>query len=293
MSDKAHNNKISNSDDNKNYNIKVKSNENVVSNTGTPNSNIISNNISDSSFRNSSNNITPDNIKLSPKRDLNNNIKLNYDYKCELIVIGDSTVGKTSLISSYNSNVENETEIVESLNKNSNKNKNHLAQVATVGVDYITKDITINGKVIRTKIWDTAGQERYRALTDNFVKNANGVILVYDINNLSTFLDLKYWIQYINLKANKNVKKILIGNKIDLERLVQEEDAHIFAETFGLKYYETSVKNKCKIINESFNWLIKDIFESGILPPNLDKNRKICDNSDKIKKTKKDNKKCC
>jgi Ras-related protein Rab-1A len=174
-------------------------------------------------------------------------VDINYDYKCQIIVIGDSTVGKTSLLFQYNNQL------------------NPLKQVATVGIDYFTKDVVIEKKVIRTKIWDTAGQERFRSITDNFFKCANGVILVFDLNNRESFDNLKIWVQSIRLKVvNKNIRQILIGNKLDLKREISYEEGLEFANDYGLVYFETSVKTKTNI-HESIDYLIAEIYKTGDL----------------------------
>jgi len=177
-------------------------------------------------------------------------IDVNYDYKCQIIIIGDSTVGKTSLLFQYNNQ------------------PNPLKQVATVGIDYFTRDVNIEGKLIRTKIWDTAGQERFRSITDNFFKNANGIILVFDLNCRETFHNLKTWIQTIKLKVpNHNIKKILIGNKSDLKREVSTEEGLEFSKNFMFDYFETSVKQNINI-HESINHLITNVYHTGELEKN-------------------------
>jgi small GTP-binding protein len=184
-------------------------------------------------------------------------VDINYDYKCQLIVIGDSTVGKTSLLFQYNNQ------------------SNPLKQVATVGIDYFTKDVIVNGKVIRTKIWDTAGQERFRSITDNFFKCANGVILVFDLNNRESYDNLKIWIQSIKLKVvNKKVKQILIGNKLDLKREISFEEGQEFANDHGLTYFETSAKTNSNI-HQSLDYLIQEIYKTGDLE--ITKNTTRCD----------------
>ena len=203
---------------------------------------------------------------------MNVNTKDNIDYKCNIITIGDSTVGKTSLLFQYMDQ------------------KNPLKQVATVGIDYFTKDEIVNDKLIRLKIWDTAGQERYRSITDNFFKNANGIVLVFDVNSRDTFDNLKIWIQSINLKVpSKNIKKILIGNKTDLERFISEEEAREFANIHNLVYFETSAKLNINI-KESINYLVKEIYNSGTLKDQKveDENKKV----DIVIKTEK-KKNCC
>ena len=152
---------------------------------------------------------------------------MNYDDKCQLLIIGDSTVGKTSILSKYASKTFNE---------------NYLA---TVGLDFFTKDDTIDNKIIRIKIWDTAGQERYKALTKCFFQKAQGVIVVFDVTNKKTFDDLKFWIDSINSNVydNESVPIVIFGNKIDLQkRAVTKKEATDFAEKYNFQYYETSAK---------------------------------------------------
>ena len=153
---------------------------------------------------------------------------MNYDIKCQLLIIGDSTVGKTSIISCY---------------VNGTFSSNYLA---TVGLDNFTKDEVINNKTIRIKIWDTAGQERYKSLTKNFFRNAEGVMLVYDVTNYDTYENLKFWMQSIKNNMSSDMGEIpivIIGNKIDLnEREVQFKEAEKFWKEQGYKYFETSAK---------------------------------------------------
>jgi small GTP-binding protein len=160
--------------------------------------------------------------------------------KCQLLIIGDSTVGKTSILYQYTNN-------------------QFLSQhLATVGIDYYNKDEMINDKLVRVKIWDTAGQERYKSLTSTFFRNAQGIILVYDVTNPETFDNLKYWIQSINnnLGVQSNVKKIIIGNKIDLPREVLKDEAESLANEYGIKYFETSAKDNINI-KESIRFCVE------------------------------------
>ena len=153
---------------------------------------------------------------------------MNYDDKCQLLIIGDSMVGKTSILSQYSSKAFNE---------------NYLA---TVGLDFFTKDEIINDKMIRIKIWDKAGQERYKALTRCFFQKAQGVIIVFDVTNQKTFSDLQYWIESMNSHLYDDIDSIpviIIGNKIDLpKRIVTKEIAEQYAKEKNYNYYETSAK---------------------------------------------------
>ena len=153
---------------------------------------------------------------------------MNYDDKCQLLVIGDSTVGKSSILNRYSTN---------------NFNSRYIA---TVGLDFFTKDETFENKIIRVKIWDTAGQERYKALTKGFFRNAQGIILVYDVSNYDSFRHLENWMQTIKEHEADSYYKtpvILIANKIDLKKkTVTKKDGEEFAQKEGFSYFEVSAK---------------------------------------------------
>ena len=155
---------------------------------------------------------------------------MNYDDKCQLLIIGNSIVGKTSILTKYTTKTYNE---------------NYLA---TVGLDFFTKDETIDNKIIRIKIWDTAGQERYKAITKCFFQRAQGIIIVFDVTNKKSFDDLKIWIDSINSQSQltedlENMPIIIIGNKIDIpNRVIDKETALNFAKEQNFDYYETSAK---------------------------------------------------
>ena len=171
---------------------------------------------------------------------------MNYDKKCQLLIVGDSTVGKTSILSRYTSGEFN------------------THYLATVGLDFFRKDEIFDGKTIRIKIWDTAGQERYKSLTHGYFRNAEGIMIVYDVSNSDTFENLKYWIQslktHINIE-NDNVPAIIIGNKIDIfQREVTKEQGEKFAKEQKLEYFETSAKSG-KNVDESIRFLIKKVLK--------------------------------
>ena len=205
---------------------------------------------------------------------------MNYDVLCQLLIIGDSRVGKTSLLTRYTTGNFNEE------------------YIATIGIDYYIKNETINNKKIMIKLWDTVGQERYRALTQNFFKNAEGVIVVYDITNVDSFDNLKFWIN--SIKQNMEDKKIIIpviiiGNKVDMEdmREISNANAENFAKENNYKYFETSAKTGegiDKAIRELVNQILNDSNK------NLDDQKQVRKNSiilnDK-KKEKKKKKKFC
>ena len=154
---------------------------------------------------------------------------MNYDKSCQLLIIGDSSVGKTSILTRYTTG---------------NFKEEYLA---TVGLDYFSKQELINNKTIQIKIWDTAGQERYKALTPAYFKNAEGVLVVYDVTATDSFNNLKFWINSIKTNMeSKNIKIpiVLMGNKIDLEesREIRKEIAEKYANENNYKYFESSAK---------------------------------------------------
>ena len=175
------------------------------------------------------------------------NMNANYDEKVQLLIIGDMTVGKTSILTRFT------------------ENKFSQNYLATVGLDFFTKDVDFTNlnRRVRIKIWDSAGQERFRSLTQSFFRNANGIIIVYDISNYETFENLKYWIQSINTQlGDTEIHIIVIGNKEDLKREVNKEDAENFCKEKGYKYFEVSAKEG-KGIQEAINYLVEMVIKSN------------------------------
>ena len=147
-----------------------------------------------------------------------------YDFLFKLIIVGDSNVGKTNIMSKY---------IRDQFNYNSK---------STIGVEFGTKIIKINNKKIKAQIWDTAGQERYKSITSAYYKGAKGALIVYDITNKFTFDSVDKWVQDLNSYGDKNLTLLLVGNKSDLEekRQIIKEDGEEKAKSFGLGFIETS-----------------------------------------------------
>ena len=206
---------------------------------------------------------------------------MNYEEKCQLMIIGDSTVGKTSILSRFS---------------NGTFNSNYLA---TVGLDFFNKDEIINNKNVRIKIWDTAGQERYKALTKGFFRNAQGILLVYDVTNSETFENLKYWIQSITTHLGDEkeyVPLVIIGNKIDLNgREINKEDAEKFCSQEGYKYFETSAKTG-EGVDDCIRYLVEEVIKVNSVNEEkpIDNNLKINkDNKNDKKDGDNSNGKCC
>ena len=151
-----------------------------------------------------------------------------HDLSFKVIVIGDSGVGKSCLTNKAIKNIFEEN------------------YSATVGFEFCTFNIKINNKIIKLQIWDTCGQELYRSLITNFYRNTSFAVIVYAINSENSFNDIDMWLKELRTNSNPDVKIILIGNKMDLEkeRKISKEQGELYAKNNNLiKFYETSAKN--------------------------------------------------
>ena len=161
----------------------------------------------------------------------------------KVLLLGDSAVGKSSLLYRYieNTYVEN--------------------FLPTIGIDYKFKDVEIDGKTVSAQIWDTAGQDRFRAITSSYYNGAHGLCLIYDVSDRQSFNNIKGWVTTIREKCKKDIPIMLIGNKIDVEeKSVNTAEGRMVAEDFGLMFKETSAKeNIC--VKEAFYDLICKIHE--------------------------------
>ena len=172
-----------------------------------------------------------------------------YDTIFKIVIVGDSGVGKTNLITRYL------------------KNDFKPETKATIGIEFSDKKYIYKNKNIKIQIWDTAGQERYRSLTSMYYKGAKGAIFVYDISSKISFENIDKWLIEMKKTADENIKIILIGNKCDLidKREVKEDDGKIKAKDLNVPFMETSALN-CINVEKAFNFLIEEIanFDIGI-----------------------------
>ena len=120
--------------------------------------------------------------------------------------------------------------------------------ITTIGVDFKIRTIEVNGEKVKLQIWDTAGQERFRTITSTYYRGTHGVIVVYDVTNADSFVNVKRWLQEIDQNCDV-VNRILVGNKNDCpdKKVVSTEDAQKFAEQIGIELYETSAKENINV----------------------------------------------
>ena len=200
-----------------------------------------------------------------------------YDFIFKVLLLGNSDVGKSSLLLRYVDSVWND------------------AFVPTIGVDFKVKTLNINDKKIKMQIWDTAGQERFRTVVATYFRGAHGILLLYDVTNKDSFKNLENWLIEIEKNAQEKVLKILIGNKCDLndDREITTEEGKAFALRNGMEFMETSAKMNTNV-TEAFETLGKLMIEfnskgnQGTQKNNDNKNLKA--GSGKNLKTKKG---CC
>ena len=150
-----------------------------------------------------------------------------YQYIFKLILIGNSGVGKSSILQRY-------------MNKTFQE-----SYKCTIGVDFLMKSLEIDGKIVKLQLWDTAGQEKYKSMVSSYYRGAHVALVIFDLTNHSSFDSLSLWIEnyYKNGPEQKNI--ILIGNKKDLVELRQitQEEIDTFSETNNMIYFETSAKD--------------------------------------------------
>ncbi|KAH9509645.1 Ras- protein Rab-8A [Bulinus truncatus] len=165
-----------------------------------------------------------------------------YDYLFKLLLIGDSAVGKTCILFRFSEDAFNSTFI------------------STIGIDFKIRTIELDGKKIKLQIWDTAGQERFRTITTAYYRGAMGIMLVYDITNEKSFDNIRTWIRNIEEHASKDVEKMMLGNKCDLQdrRQVSKDRGEQLAIEHGIKFMETSAKSSINV-EEAFFTLARDI----------------------------------
>lgn len=149
-----------------------------------------------------------------------------YDHLVKLLLLGDSAVGKSSLLMRFCESIFDSNFVL------------------TIGVDFKLKQVERNGRRLKVQVWDTAGQERFRTITPAYYRAAMGVVITYDITDPATFGHVEYWLQQLEQHGDAAVQRILVGNKSDLEELrkVSRAEGEALAKKFNMDFFETSAK---------------------------------------------------
>ncbi|ODV59023.1 Rab family GTPase [Ascoidea rubescens DSM 1968] len=167
-----------------------------------------------------------------------------YEYLFKIVLIGDSGVGKSNLLSRFT------------------RNEFNLESRSTIGVEFATRTVEIDGKRVKAQIWDTAGQERYRAITSAYYRGAVGALVVYDISKAESYESVSRWLKELKEHADANIVIELVGNKSDLDHLraVPTDEAKNFAAENQLLFTEASALN-AENVDLSFHQLLKSIYD--------------------------------
>ena len=156
---------------------------------------------------------------------------IDYDYLFKVLLIGDSGVGKSSILSRFVDEIYTDV------------------YISTVGVDFKIKTIDLHNQICKIQVWDTAGQERFKSITSVYYKGANGCIIVYDITDKKTFENVYTWISELERYGPEKIPILLVGNKSDMEkkREVSELEGFSLAKELNIEFMETSAKNNLNI----------------------------------------------
>lgn len=168
-----------------------------------------------------------------------------YDYTLKIILMGDSAVGKSSLISRFC------------------KNQFELNKKATIGVEFLIKTLTIDGKKVKANIWDTAGQERFKSITSAYYRGAVGALLVYDLTKGGSFDNITNWVQEMQNHSDPEIQVVLCGNKLDLakrHRAVTTEMGRKLAEKLNFAFIETSALDASNV-EYAFEMVCRSVIE--------------------------------
>lgn len=170
-----------------------------------------------------------------------------YDYLFKIVLIGDSGVGKSNLLSRFA------------------RNEFNLESKATIGVEFAQKTVKIDGKNVKAQIWDTAGQERYRAITSAYYRGAVGALLVYDVCKANTFENVEKWLKELKDHADSQTVVLLVGNKADLRhlRMIKAEDASAFSLKHQIGFLETSALEGTGV-DKAFEYVLNQIYQLTI-----------------------------
>jgi small GTP-binding protein len=168
-----------------------------------------------------------------PNNAVNNNAPtINKICQFKVVLLGESAVGKSSLVLRFV------------------KREFHEFQESTIGAAFLTQTVTIDDTTVKFEIWDTAGQERYHSLAPMYYRGAQAALIVYDITSKDSFLKAQNWVRELQRQANSTIVIALVGNKLDLanKRSVEHNEAKLFADENNLLFMETSAKTAVNVV---------------------------------------------
>ena len=168
-----------------------------------------------------------------------------YDHIFKIITLGESGIGKTSLIKRFAHDIFEDYPL------------------ASLSCELFTKVLDIENKIIKIQLWDICGSTRLRIVSSSYYRRTNGAIVAYDISDKWSFDQVKFWVNEVKKYSNTETNIVIVGTKCDiLDREVTEEEGKKLADELGVKYFETSAKTGYNV-NEAYNFLIKDIIDNN------------------------------
>ncbi|UJR35737.1 hypothetical protein I4U23_028487 [Adineta vaga] len=173
-------------------------------------------------------------------------ISSEYDFIFKIVIIGDSSVGKSNLLLRFT------------------RNEFRLDTQSTIGVEFANKQLLIDGKRVKTQVWDTAGQERFKTVIPQFYRGSEGALVVFDLTKPNTFEHVSTWVEEVYRHTPSDLPIVLVGNKSDLthERRISREQATDLARRLNLSYMETSALNASNV-EQAFILLVSSIYEKN------------------------------
>ena len=170
-----------------------------------------------------------------------------YDVLLKVLLVGDSGVGKTSILASFTEDGAFSNSFT-----------------PTFGIDFRVRTLEVEGRRVKLQLWDTAGQERFQGITSCYYRGASAVLIVYDITQAATFANLARWVRSVEELASPGVRVVLVGNKADAaaRRQVTREEGEGRARRGGMAFMETSARSGANI-QEVFHRLAEAVLEQG------------------------------
>ena len=166
-----------------------------------------------------------------------------YDYLFKILLLGESGVGKTSLLLRYVDDTYTDS------------------CISTIGVDFKIRTIVIAGRKVKLQVWDIAGQGRFRTVPGSCYRNCHGAFVVYDVTDEQSFRNVKQWLQELERYPFENINKMMIGNKCDAEgKVVDHMTAKEFADGLSITLFETSAKNSINV-EDAFATMVLEILK--------------------------------
>lgn len=176
-----------------------------------------------------------------------------YDYLAKLLLIGDSGVGKSCLMLRFADD------------------SFQPSFITTIGIDFKMRTVKLDGKTVKLQIWDTAGQERFRSVTTAYYRGATGILLVYDVTDEQSFGHITSWMRNVEQHAPSGARRVLVGNKCDLTRVITSARGAALAAAHGIGFFETSAK-EASGVEDAFMALVRQVVaaleaDADVTPP--------------------------